>query len=165
MPQLLDGIRIRDEILKECAPRVEALKAERSLPGLAVILAGHNPASEIYVRNKVKACQQLGIYSEKITPPDTITTDELLALVDKLNHRDEIDGILVQMPLPPQIVSLSDLQMKVNGEPTESVSLAGDKLVWQGTLTGEQPANVAVPWFTTAPPPTPAELPLNTSRR
>ena len=67
------------------------------------MLAGHNPASEIYVRNKVKSCEQLGIYSEKHTPPDTVTTEELLALVDDLNRRDEIDGILVQLPLPSQV--------------------------------------------------------------
>ena len=67
------------------------------------MLAGHNPASEIYVRNKVKTSEQLGIYSEKHTPPDSVTTEELLALVDELNSRDEIDGILVQLPLPAQV--------------------------------------------------------------
>jgi methylenetetrahydrofolate dehydrogenase (NADP+)/methenyltetrahydrofolate cyclohydrolase len=70
-----------------------------------VVLTGHNPASEIYVRNKVKSCEQLGIYSEKHTPPDTATTEELLALVNDLNSRDEIDGILVQLPLPSQVDS------------------------------------------------------------
>ncbi len=103
MAQVLDGSRIRDQILAECGPRVEALNAARNLPGLAVILAGHNPGSEIYVRNKVKACQSLGIYSEKLTPPETVTTDEVLELVEGLNHRPEIDGILVQLPLPAQV--------------------------------------------------------------
>jgi methylenetetrahydrofolate dehydrogenase (NADP+)/methenyltetrahydrofolate cyclohydrolase len=103
MAQILDGIRIRDQILAECEPRVEALKAARCLPGLAVILVGHNPASEIYVRNKVKACQKLGIYSEMLTPPDSITTEALLQLIDGLNSRPEIDGILVQLPLPKHI--------------------------------------------------------------
>jgi methylenetetrahydrofolate dehydrogenase (NADP+)/methenyltetrahydrofolate cyclohydrolase len=74
-------------------------------PGLAVVLAGHNPASEIYVRSKVKTCEQLGIYSEKHTPLETVTTEELLALIDDLNRRDEIDGILVQLPLPAQVDS------------------------------------------------------------
>ncbi len=69
------------------------------------MLVGHNPASEIYVRNKVKSCEQLGIYSEKHTPPETVTTAELLALVDELNRRDEIDGILVQLPLPSHVDS------------------------------------------------------------
>jgi methylenetetrahydrofolate dehydrogenase (NADP+)/methenyltetrahydrofolate cyclohydrolase len=72
---------------------------------LAVVLVGHDPGSEIYVRNKIKACEDLGIYSEKHTPPDSVTTEELLALVQKLNSRTEIDGILVQMPLPPQVDS------------------------------------------------------------
>jgi methylenetetrahydrofolate dehydrogenase (NADP+)/methenyltetrahydrofolate cyclohydrolase len=103
MAQILDGSRIRDEILKECEPRVEALNAARCLPGLAVVLVGDNAASEIYVRNKVRACQALGIYSEKLTPPETVTTDELLHIVDGLNRRPEIDGILVQLPLPRQV--------------------------------------------------------------
>lgn len=103
MPKLLDGNPIRDQILKECQPRVEALKAAGHPPGLAVILAGNNPASEIYVRNKIKTCQELGIYSEKLAPPQSVTTEEVLALVDGLNRRPDIDGILVQLPLPPQV--------------------------------------------------------------
>jgi methylenetetrahydrofolate dehydrogenase (NADP+)/methenyltetrahydrofolate cyclohydrolase len=103
MAQILDGNHIRDQILKECEPRVAALEAARCLPGLAVILAGDNPASEIYVRNKVKACQALGIYSEKITPPETVTTAQLIEIVESLNSRPEIDGILVQLPLPKQV--------------------------------------------------------------
>src|ERR1700757_4681856 len=102
MAQILDGTRVRDAILDECRPRVAAL---RRPPGLAVVLVGHNPASEIYVRNKVKACADLGIFSETITPPDTISTEELLAIVKDLNRRPEIDGILVQMPLPAQVDS------------------------------------------------------------
>jgi methylenetetrahydrofolate dehydrogenase (NADP+)/methenyltetrahydrofolate cyclohydrolase len=102
MAQILDGVRVRDAIQNECRPRIAALPRP---PGLAVILAGHDPASEIYVRNKVKACAELGIYSEKLAPPDTVSTDELLAAVDGLNRRPEIDGILVQMPLPAQVDS------------------------------------------------------------
>jgi len=67
------------------------------------VLVGHHPASEIYVRNKIKTCHDLGIYSESITPPDSISTAELLAIVLALNARPEIDGILVQLPLPPQV--------------------------------------------------------------
>jgi methylenetetrahydrofolate dehydrogenase (NADP+)/methenyltetrahydrofolate cyclohydrolase len=103
MPQILDGNRIRDEIKNECRPRVERLTARKRPPGLAVVLVGHDPASEIYVRNKVKTSHELGIHSETLTPRASITTDELLAIVEELNHRPEIDGILVQMPLPPQI--------------------------------------------------------------
>ena len=103
MAQILDGNRVRDEIKSELKPRVEALAAKGRPPGLAVVLVGNNPASEIYVRHKVKACQDLGIYSESLTPPASITTEELLAIVEQLNARHDIDGILVQLPLPPQV--------------------------------------------------------------
>lgn len=103
MPRILDGNRVRDEIKSELKPRVDALAAMGRRPGLAVVLVGHNPASEIYVRNKIKTCHDLGIYSESLTPPDTISTAELLALVEKLNGRADIDGILVQLPLPQQV--------------------------------------------------------------
>lgn len=105
MPQILDGNRIREEIKAELKPRVEALAAHGRPPGLAVVLVGHDPASEIYVRNKVKTSRDLGIHSETVTPPASITTDELLAIVDQLNARHDIDGILVQLPLPPQVDS------------------------------------------------------------
>jgi methylenetetrahydrofolate dehydrogenase (NADP+)/methenyltetrahydrofolate cyclohydrolase len=105
MARVLDGKWVRDEIFREWKPRAAALASVARQPGLAVVLVGHDPASEIYVRNKVKACEELGIYSEKHTPPDTVTTDELLALIDQLNNRPEIDGILVQMPLPKQVDS------------------------------------------------------------
>jgi methylenetetrahydrofolate dehydrogenase (NADP+) / methenyltetrahydrofolate cyclohydrolase len=103
MPRILDGVAIRDQILTEAKPRVEHLARTRRPPGLAVVLAGADPASEIYVRNKIKACAELGIYSEKHTPPATATTEELLALVESLNRNPAIDGILVQMPLPPHV--------------------------------------------------------------
>ena len=100
---VLDGTRIAAQIKSEVGEEVKQLTAAGLRPGLAVVLAGHHPASEIYVRNKVKSCEQLGIYSEKHTPPDNVTTEELLALVEDLNRRDEIDGILVQLPLPSQV--------------------------------------------------------------
>jgi methylenetetrahydrofolate dehydrogenase (NADP+)/methenyltetrahydrofolate cyclohydrolase len=103
MPQILDGNRVRDEIKSELKPRVEAVAAQGAPPGLAVVLVGNNPASEIYVRNKIKTCRDLGIYSESITPPGTISTEELLSIVRDLNARPDIDGILVQLPLPPQV--------------------------------------------------------------
>lgn len=103
MALILDGNRVRDDIKNELRPRVAALAAQGRPPGLAVVLVGNNPASEIYVRNKIKACHDLGIYSESITPPATVTTEELLAIVDRLNGRHDIDGILVQLPLPPQV--------------------------------------------------------------
>jgi methylenetetrahydrofolate dehydrogenase (NADP+)/methenyltetrahydrofolate cyclohydrolase len=109
MPTILDGNRVRDEILRKLRPRVAALASASRPPGLAVVLVGSDPASQIYVRNKVKACADLGIYSESITPPDTIATEELLAIIDGLNRRPEIDGILVQLPLPRQVDTRSVL--------------------------------------------------------
>jgi len=97
---ILDGNKIAGEIRTEVAAEVKSLAAAGMRPGLAVVLVGHNPASEIYVRGKVKSSEEVGIYSEKHTPPDTSTTGELLALVEDLNRRDEIDGILMQLPLP-----------------------------------------------------------------
>src|SRR6266705_2287718 len=102
---ILDGNKIGSEIRAEVAEEVKTLTAAGMRPGLAVILVGNNPASEIYVRGKVKASEEVGIYSEKHTPPDTISTEELLELMTDLNRRDEIDGILVQLPLPPQVDS------------------------------------------------------------
>jgi len=101
---MLDGKWVRDEIQKECLPRVGRMVAQAGRPPcLVVILAGSDPASEIYVRGKVKACQELGIASEKLTPPASVTTAELLAEIDRLNRREDVDGILAQLPLPRQV--------------------------------------------------------------
>lgn len=102
---ILDGNKIAAQIRAEAADAVKSMSAAGLRPGLAVVLAGHNPASEVYVRGKVKSCEEVGIYSEKHTPSQNVTTDELLALVADLNRRNEIDGILVQLPLPPQVDS------------------------------------------------------------
>ena len=104
MEILLDGNRTRDQILSELEGRVAAIRqALGRPPGLAVILAGHNPASEVYVRNKTLAAAKLGIFSETVTAADSVSTEELIQLVEALNQRPEIDGILVQLPLPPQV--------------------------------------------------------------
>lgn len=103
--KILDGKWVRDQILAELRPRASKLAGSHRPPGLAVVLVGHDPGSEIYVRNKIKACADLGVYSEKITPPETISTGDLLVIVEGLNQRPEVDGILVQMPLPKQIDS------------------------------------------------------------
>jgi len=102
---ILDGNKIAAQIRSEVAEEVRKLGQAGLRPGLAVILVGHNPASEIYVRNKVKACEQVGVHGETLTPPDSVSTEELLRLVEQLNQRNEIDGILVQLPLPPQVDS------------------------------------------------------------
>ncbi len=103
MPVVLDGKKVRDAILASLEPRIRKLKAKGRAPGLAVVLAGNNAASEIYVRSKIKACEDLGIYSEKHLPLDTVDTEEMLFLIQSLNQRPDIDGILVQLPLPPQV--------------------------------------------------------------
>ena len=103
--KILDGNKIASDIRAQAVQEVQSLAATGQRPGLAVILAGHNPASEIYVRNKVKACEQLGIHSEKLAPPDSVSTEELLQMVGTLNQRDDIDGILVQLPLPKHVDS------------------------------------------------------------
>jgi len=102
-PLVLDGVAIAAEIKAEVAAEVSALSGMGITAGLAVILVGSVAASEIYVRSKVKTCGELGIYSEMRTPPETITTEELLAIVDELNGRDDIDGILIQLPLPAHV--------------------------------------------------------------
>jgi methylenetetrahydrofolate dehydrogenase (NADP+) / methenyltetrahydrofolate cyclohydrolase len=100
---ILDGTKIAQQIRAEVAAEARDLTAAGQRPGLAVILAGHDPASEIYVRGKVKACEEVGIYSEKLDPPESVTTAEMLNLIEHLNRREEIDGILVQLPLPPLV--------------------------------------------------------------
>lgn len=102
---ILDGNKVASDIRAEVAAEVKFLTAAGLRPGLAVILVGENPASEIYVRGKVKSCEEVGIHSEKHTPPANISTQQLLELVEDLNRRDEIDGILVQLPLPAQVDS------------------------------------------------------------
>ena len=103
--RILDGNRIRDEIKRELEGEIRELKAAGITPGLAAVLVGENPASQIYVRSKVKTCESLGLYSEKIEWPADTTTERLLDLVQDLNSREEIDGILIQLPLPPQVDS------------------------------------------------------------
>src|SRR5450432_3023908 len=102
---VLDGTKIAAQIRAEVAAEVKTMADTGIRPGLAVVLVGHNSASEIYVRGKVKSCEEVGIYSEKLTPPETISTEQLLELILQSNRRDEIDGILVQLPLPAQVDS------------------------------------------------------------
>ena len=105
MARILDGAALATAIKQEAAEEVSRLAASGIKPGLAAVLVGNVPASEIYVRNKVQACAELGIYSDLVKPPADVTTADLLAIVDKLNARDDIDGILIQLPLPPQVDS------------------------------------------------------------
>jgi len=107
MARILDGAALAAVIKQEVAEEVRRLADGGVKPGLAVVLVGHVAASEIYVRGKVQACAELGIHSELITPPAEVTTEELHALVAQLNARDDIDGILIQLPLPPHVDSKS----------------------------------------------------------
>ena len=99
----LDGAAIAKAIKAEVAEEVRRLSAQDVHPGMAAVLVGHVAASEIYVASKVKTCGELGLYSDLITPPDTVTTEEMLDLVRGLNDREDIDGILIQLPLPKQV--------------------------------------------------------------
>jgi methylenetetrahydrofolate dehydrogenase (NADP+)/methenyltetrahydrofolate cyclohydrolase len=101
--RILNGITIRDQIYAELKREIADLGGLGIRPGLAAVLVGENPASQIYVRSKIAACEQLGLGSWQVTPPATVMTDEMLALVAELNARDDVDGILVQLPLPSQV--------------------------------------------------------------
>jgi methylenetetrahydrofolate dehydrogenase (NADP+)/methenyltetrahydrofolate cyclohydrolase len=101
--RILDGKIIRDQIFAELKDEVRLLTAARVRPGLAAVLVGENPASQLYVKSKIAACEEIGLSSALITPPATATTLEMLAVVDDLNRDNNVDGILIQLPLPPQV--------------------------------------------------------------
>src|SRR6058998_3105832 len=84
--RVLDGTKIRDEVFAELSGEIAVLAAEGVRPGLAAVLVGENPASQLYVRSKIAACEQIGLSSGLLTPPESATTRELLAVVDDLNH-------------------------------------------------------------------------------
>ena len=100
---MIDGIKLGKEIREEVRSEVGELSRQGIQPGLAAVLVGNNPASQVYVKSKIKACENLGIYSEGIRLPEDTSTDELLKTVQALNQNSKIDGILVQLPLPKQI--------------------------------------------------------------
>lgn len=100
MAAILDGKAVAAKVKAEVAKEVEALKAKGITPGLAVVIVGDDPASRVYVNNKKKDCAQVGIYSEEYALPGSVSQSELIALVEKLNNKKDINGILVQLPLP-----------------------------------------------------------------
>ena len=100
MAVLLDGKTMAAQLTEGLKARIEALKGKGVTPGLAVILVGEDPASQVYVRNKGKACDELGMYSETIRLPEETTQRELESLIERLNSDERIHGILVQLPLP-----------------------------------------------------------------
>jgi len=101
--RILDGNSIRDQIYSELQNEIANLRAEGIRPGLAAVLVGDNPASHIYVKSKIAACEKLGLGSWQVTPPASVSTAEMLDVIADLNSRDDVDGILVQLPLPPQV--------------------------------------------------------------
>ena len=103
--KIIDGKALAARIQDELKTRVEACTEHGHRPGLAVVLVGEDPASQVYVRNKVRACERTGIRSDEIRMPAETTEAELLAVIDRLNHDDAVDGILVQLPLPKHLSS------------------------------------------------------------
>jgi len=103
MPQWIDGRALAQEIQAEVENEIGRLKEAGVVPGLAVVLVGDHPASHVYVRSKVKSCQSLGMLSEKAELPADSTTEQVLESVDSLNRRSDLHGVLVQVPLPPQV--------------------------------------------------------------
>jgi methylenetetrahydrofolate dehydrogenase (NADP+) / methenyltetrahydrofolate cyclohydrolase len=101
--RVLDGLKIRDQIFLELKDEITRLATQGMRPGLAAVLVGDNPASQLYVKSKIAACEQLGIASWLHTPPSSVSTEQMLALVDQLNRDDNVDGILIQLPLPRQV--------------------------------------------------------------
>ncbi len=103
MAKILSGKVVSARVKEELKKEVEELNGKGKRTGLAVVLVGEDPASKVYVRNKEKACEEIGIYSEMHKLPEETTEEELLSLIDKLNKDDNIDGILVQLPLPKHL--------------------------------------------------------------
>lgn len=118
MAQIIDGKAVSRAVRARVAQETLALKEQGVTPGLAVILVGEDPASQVYVRNKEKACAEVGFYSEKYTLPADTTQAQLNALVDELNAKKEINGILCQLPLPPH---LSDKEVIARIDPAKDV--------------------------------------------
>lgn len=131
---LLDGKHIAATIREELKQQISDLLAKgQRAPKLGIVIVGHNPASETYVSNKIKACAQVGIEAEKIAFEDTITEEELLAVVDELNRSTDLDGFIVQLPLPPHIsesaiTSAIDYRKDVDGLTPENVGRAAKGL-------------------------------------
>jgi methylenetetrahydrofolate dehydrogenase (NADP+) / methenyltetrahydrofolate cyclohydrolase len=136
--RILDGTKIRDEIFAELKEEVAGLAKRGLRPGLAAVLVGENPASQLYVKSKIAACEQLGLASWLHTPPASVTTEWMLQLVSDLNNDDNVDGILIQLPLPAQVDSKRVLEAV---SPAKDVD--GFHPVSMGMLVSNRPGLVA----------------------
>jgi len=136
--RILDGLKIRDEIFGELKGEIAKLTAQGVRPGLAAVLVGENPASQLYVKSKIAACEELGMASWLHTPPANVSTEYMLQLIRDLNEDDNVDGILVQLPLPGQIDSKKVLEAV---DPAKDVD--GFHPVSLGKLVSNRPGLVA----------------------
>ena len=136
--QILDGAKIRDEIFGELKSEIAKLSGQGIRPGLAAVLVGENPASQLYVKSKIAACEQLGMASGLHTPPASVSTAYLLELIQDLNEDDHVDGLLLQLPLPAQVDAKRVLEAV---DPTKDVD--GFHPTNLGRLVSNRPGLVA----------------------
>ena len=136
--QILDGSKIREQVFSELKDEMPRLATQGIQPGLAAVLVGENPASQIYVKSKIAACEELGMASWLHAPPAGVSTASLLRLVQDLNEEDNVDGILVQLPLPAQVDSKRVLEAV---DPAKDVD--GFHPVSMGRLLTNRPGLVA----------------------
>jgi methylenetetrahydrofolate dehydrogenase (NADP+)/methenyltetrahydrofolate cyclohydrolase len=136
--RILDGLKIRDEIFGELKEEIAKLSAQGIRPGLAAVLVGENPASQLYVKSKIAACEELGLASWLHTPLASVSTEYMLQLMKDLNEDDNVDGILVQLPLPAQVESKKVLEAV---DPAKDVD--GFHPVSLGRLVSNRPGLVA----------------------
>lgn len=136
--QILDGLKIREQVFAELKDEIARLGAQGIRPGLAAVLVGENPASQIYVKSKIAACEELGMASWLHTPVASVSTEYMLQLVRDLNEDDNVDGILVQLPLPAQVDSKRVLEAV---DPAKDVD--GFHPVSMGRLVSNRPGLVA----------------------
>ena len=136
--KIIDGKALAARIQDELKTRVEACTEHEHRPGLAVVLVGEDPASQVYVRNKVRACERTSIRSDEIRMPAETTEAELLAVIDRLNHDDAVDGILVQLPLPKHLSSELVIAA-ISPERTSTASMSSPPALSSRGRTGFRP--------------------------
>jgi methylenetetrahydrofolate dehydrogenase (NADP+)/methenyltetrahydrofolate cyclohydrolase len=141
--RVIDGAALAQEVQRDVATRVAALKARGVTPGLTVVLVGDDPASAVYVGSKERTCMELGMHGETIRKPATITQDELLAIIARLNADPFVHGILVQMPLPGHIDSDAVIQAIDPDKDVDGFHPVNVGRLWTGDATGFAPCTPA----------------------